>query len=167
MIYAANPLQFYSVMLVPGSPAVIWNTPWGTFVCCEAGTVKSVWLPTFLKGFWGTVSKVDPLQCVAGAPLRHRSGDPAPTRICCVAEFFKSVCFPNVLKRFWETVTDNRPPKCGSGASEKTLVFLCFPNGFAHARFAGGLDRRSALGARWARSDLLGSGILQKCFSFQ
>ena len=88
-----------------------------------------------LKGFWETLSKVVPLQCVAGAPLRQRSGDPAPTRICWVAGIFKSVCFPNDFEALLsnyvrEPITEMRrwaSLRQHSGASGKTIVSLCFP----------------------------------------
>ena len=128
-----------------------------------------------LKGFWETLSKIDPLQCVVGTPLRQRSGAPARMRICWVAGFFKSVCFPNEFEAFWGHPFREPTPKMmrwaplrqHSGASWKTFVFLCFPNAFAHARFAGGPVPRSASGPRRVRSDLLGSGNLQKCLFFQ
>ena len=142
-------------MLVPGSPAVIWNTPGEPSFFAKRESSKVFVFPMILKGFWETLSKVVPLQCVAGAPLRQRSGDPAPTRICWVADFFKSVCFPNDFEAFLGHGYREPTPKMmrwaplrqHSGASGKIIVFLCFSNGFAHARFAGGPAPRSALGA--------------------
>ena len=127
----ANPLLLHNVMLVPGSPAVIWNTPGEPSFFAKRESSQAFVFPMILKGFWETLSKVVPLQCVAGAPLRQRSGDPAPTRICWVAGIFKSVCFSNDFEAFWGHGYREPIPKMmrwdplrqHSGASWKTFVF--------------------------------------------
>ena len=162
-------------MQVPGSPAVIWNTVGQPSFFAKRESPKVFVFPMILKGFWETLSKVDPLQCVAGAPLRQRSGDPAPTRICWVAEIFKSVCFSNDFEVFLGNGAREPTPKMmrwaplrqHSGASGKTLVFLCFPMVLRMRALRGARTGEAHSGARRVRSDLLGSGILQKCLFFQ
>ena len=174
MNYPANPLLFESVMLVPGRPAAIWNTPGEPSFVAKRGSSKVFVFPMILKGFWETLSKVDPLQCVAGAPLRQRSGDPAPTRICWVAEIFKSVCFSNDFEAFWGRDVPEPTPRMmrwaplrqHSGTSGKMLVSLCFPMVLRMRVLRGARSREAHSGARRVRSDLLGSGNPQKCLFF-
>ena len=124
-----------------------------------------------LKGFWETLSKVDPLQCVAGASLRQRSGDPAPTRICCGAEFFKSVCFSNDFEAFSGNPFREPTPEMmrwtplrqHSGASWKLFVSFVFPTLSRMRALRAARPREAHPGPRRVRSDLLGSGNLQKC----
>ena len=131
-------------MLVPGSPAVIWNTPGEPSFVAKRGSSKVFGFPMILKGFWETLSKVDPLQCVAGAPLRQRNGDPATTRICWIAEIFKSVCFPNDFKGILENLIQSRsPPMCCWSTTQAAQRRPC------------------------TYADLLRSRILQKCLFTQ
>ena len=171
MNWAANPSLFQRVMLVPGNPAVIWNTSGESsgasgktcdFLCFSNGFAHARFVGPPVPVGWKRIQN----------PKRSRSR--WPHGICWVAGFARNACFYKVFERFLgnpdrdSVPSDPLPhiPRRHPKSAKETFVFLCFSNGFRRAPWQITGIRVVHSGPRSAPLDLLGSGFSQKCMNF-